>query len=201
MEKQFYNTPQAKRPSFDFISQLFVSLHQRDEFYQPDNETKEMIYSKRMKEFEKLLKFRKKYLGTVIKIAEKWNVQLMDEEHIPHEKITILKCEDNRGKGTNIFIDFKKRKFFESMSKNKKFMEDRLDVVKESLDMIKDHHKQLVDVLTNKMSLSQVLLTPDFKEMALDPEVDSRHGMPVKEEDYWEELNTRVNRTALSFFN
>ena len=69
-----------KRPSFDFITSLFISLHQGDEFYKPDNETKEMIYAKRMKEFEKLLKFRKKYLGTVIKIAEKWKVKLLDEE-------------------------------------------------------------------------------------------------------------------------
>lgn len=141
-----------------------------------------MIYAKRMKEFENLLKFRKKYLGTVIQIAEKWKVKLLDEDEIPHEKITILKCEDNRGQGTNVFIDFKKRKFFESMSMTKKLMEGRLKIVKDSLNMIKQHHKQILDMMTSHMGVSQILNNPDYKEIALDPEVDSRRGQEPKNE-------------------
>lgn len=123
VEKKFVGTEQLKQPDFDFQNALYISLHKNDEFYTPETETKEMIYAKRMREFERTLKYRKKYLGRVIQIAEKWKVKMMDEDQIPHEKLTILKCEGSGGHRTNVFIDFKKRKFWESLSLSKNLME------------------------------------------------------------------------------
>ena len=63
-----------------------------------------MIYDKRIKEYDAYIAFSKKFLKSVITMAEKWNIRLKEEDEVPHHKLTIMKCEDAGAPGTNVFI-------------------------------------------------------------------------------------------------
>ena len=50
----------------------------------------------------------------VLRIAEEYKVRLMTEEELPPERITILRCGEERNLGTcTVFTDFKNKKLFE----------------------------------------------------------------------------------------
>lgn len=53
----------------------------------------------------------------VLKIAEEYKVRVLSEEELPAERITILRCGEERGIGvgaSTVFTEFKRKKLFES---------------------------------------------------------------------------------------
>lgn len=56
-------------------------------------------------------------------------------------KLAILKCEDNNLKGSSVYGEFKKRKFFKNDNIQKKEMIERIEVVQNTLATLDKHHK------------------------------------------------------------
>ena len=67
-----------------------------------------------MKEYKEMLKYSAKHFKEVLKLAQKFNIELKKEDEFPKDKLIIMKCEDQNLKGSSVFVEFKKRKFFKS---------------------------------------------------------------------------------------
>jgi hypothetical protein len=56
-------------------------------------------------------------------------------------KLAILKCEDNNLKGSSVYGEFKKRRFFKNDNVQKKEMMERIEVLEKTFATLDRHHK------------------------------------------------------------
>ena len=57
------------------------------------------------------------------------------------KKLAILKCEDNNLKGSSVYGEFKKRRFFKNDNVQKKEMMERIEVLEKTFSTLDRHHK------------------------------------------------------------
>ena len=67
-----------------------------------------------MKQYKEMLEFRTQQYNKVLNLAKQFNIILIEQEDFPMNKLAILKCEDNNLKGSSVYGEFKKRKFFKN---------------------------------------------------------------------------------------
>lgn len=71
-----------------------------------------------MKEYEEHLKYKSKYIKRVLELAEKWKVIINLNREFTEREIILVRCAENPSRGSTVFTNYKKRKFFEALDKS-----------------------------------------------------------------------------------
>ena len=71
-----------------------------------------------MKEYEEHLQYNSTYINRVLELAERWKVKINLNREFTEREIILVRCAENPSRGTSIFTNYKKRKFFEALDKS-----------------------------------------------------------------------------------
>lgn len=76
----------------------------------------------KLQQFEDEIRYQKQYLSDILALVEKWQVEIIAEEDIPMQRLTIMRCGENRPPGKHaksVFTDFKLNRLFDSKNVEK----------------------------------------------------------------------------------
>jgi len=71
-----------------------------------------------LKEYEEHLQYKSTYINRVLELAEKWKVKIDMNREFTEREIILIRCSEDPSRGSTIFTNYKKRKFFEALDKS-----------------------------------------------------------------------------------
>ena len=84
-----------------------------------------------------------------------------------------MKCEDENLKGSSVFGEFKKRKFFKTKNYQVEHMNERIEAIQQTLISIDQHHKQIQELLKLEYQNGQLKDLSLINDDSMSIDVDS----------------------------